>query len=89
MSAALRAGEAAVWMAGELRQGSPGTELLGVSIDTRTLGPGELFVAIAGPQHDAHAGAEEQHEEAEQQQRYDAAGHVAAVDQHVAQEERV
>ena len=34
--------------------GKPGAELLGVSIDTRTLAAGELFVAIAGPRHDAH-----------------------------------
>ncbi len=54
MSASLRAGEAARWMAGVLRQGNPDTELRGVSIDTRSLGQGELFVAIAGPRHDAH-----------------------------------
>ncbi|MFO1071688.1 MAG: UDP-N-acetylmuramoylalanyl-D-glutamyl-2,6-diaminopimelate--D-alanyl-D-alanine ligase [Geminicoccaceae bacterium] len=27
----------------------------GVSIDTRTLAPGDLFVALTGPNHDAHA----------------------------------
>ena len=54
MSASLRAGEAAAWMGGVLLQGSPGAELLGVSIDTRTLAAGELFVAIVGPHHDAH-----------------------------------
>jgi UDP-N-acetylmuramoyl-tripeptide--D-alanyl-D-alanine ligase len=31
-----------------------GTELLGVSIDSRTVNPGELFVAIHGPRHDGH-----------------------------------
>jgi len=54
MSAALRAGEAAAWMGGVLRQGAAGAELSGVSIDTRTLAAGELFFAIAGPNHDAH-----------------------------------
>jgi UDP-N-acetylmuramoyl-tripeptide--D-alanyl-D-alanine ligase len=54
MSARLRAGEAASWMGGELRQGSPAAEFMGVSIDTRTLAAGELFVAIAGERHDAH-----------------------------------
>src|SRR5580698_7023606 len=32
----------------------PGTELVGVSIDSRTVEPGELFVAIHGPRHDGH-----------------------------------
>jgi len=27
----------------------------GVSIDTRTLAPGDLFVALVGPHRDAHA----------------------------------
>jgi UDP-N-acetylmuramoyl-tripeptide--D-alanyl-D-alanine ligase len=54
VSARLRAGEAAAWMGGVLRQGSPTAELLGVSIDTRTLAPGQLFLAIVGPSHDAH-----------------------------------
>src|SRR5277367_2468076 len=31
-----------------------GTELVGVSIDSRTVAPGELFVAIHGPRHDGH-----------------------------------
>jgi UDP-N-acetylmuramoyl-tripeptide--D-alanyl-D-alanine ligase len=31
-----------------------GTELVGVSIDSRTVGGGELFVAIHGPRHDGH-----------------------------------
>ena len=30
------------------------TELVGVSIDSRTVNPGELFVAIHGPRHDGH-----------------------------------
>ena len=55
MSAQLRAADVAEWTGGVLRQGSPATELGGVSIDTRTLAAGELFVAIAGPNHDAHS----------------------------------
>jgi len=55
MSAQLRAEDVAAWTGGALHQGSPATEFLGVSIDTRTIAAGELFVAIAGPNHDAHA----------------------------------
>jgi UDP-N-acetylmuramoyl-tripeptide--D-alanyl-D-alanine ligase len=33
---------------------APGTDLAGVSIDSRTVEPGELFVAIHGPRHDGH-----------------------------------
>jgi UDP-N-acetylmuramoyl-tripeptide--D-alanyl-D-alanine ligase len=32
----------------------PGERLAGVSIDSRTVRPGELFVAIRGPRHDGH-----------------------------------
>jgi UDP-N-acetylmuramoyl-tripeptide--D-alanyl-D-alanine ligase len=32
----------------------PLARLAGVSIDSRTIGPGELFVAIHGPRHDGH-----------------------------------
>jgi UDP-N-acetylmuramoyl-tripeptide--D-alanyl-D-alanine ligase len=35
--------------------GSPPAELAGVSTDTRTLGPGSLFVALRGEKFDAHA----------------------------------
>jgi UDP-N-acetylmuramoyl-tripeptide--D-alanyl-D-alanine ligase len=54
MSARIRAQDVATWTGGALRQGSPAAEIQGVSIDTRTLAAGELFVAIAGPRHDAH-----------------------------------
>jgi UDP-N-acetylmuramoyl-tripeptide--D-alanyl-D-alanine ligase len=54
VSATFRADEAAAWMKGVLRQGRPSALLSGVSIDTRTLGVGQLFVAITGPNHDAH-----------------------------------
>jgi UDP-N-acetylmuramoyl-tripeptide--D-alanyl-D-alanine ligase len=33
----------------------PAAQLVGVSIDSRTVEPGELFVAIRGPRHDGHA----------------------------------
>src|SRR5215216_2030958 len=35
-------------------EGQGGTPLSGVSIDTRTIASGELFVAIAGPRFDGH-----------------------------------
>jgi UDP-N-acetylmuramoyl-tripeptide--D-alanyl-D-alanine ligase len=54
MSASFRARSAARWTGGELVRGSGEAELRGVSIDSRTLAPGELFVAIAGPRHDGH-----------------------------------
>jgi UDP-N-acetylmuramoyl-tripeptide--D-alanyl-D-alanine ligase len=49
-----RAAEAATWTGGALVAGAPDTAFESVSIDTRTLGPGMLFVAIRGPRHDAH-----------------------------------
>jgi UDP-N-acetylmuramoyl-tripeptide--D-alanyl-D-alanine ligase len=33
----------------------PGATVTGVSIDSRTVGPGELFIAIRGPRHDGHS----------------------------------
>jgi UDP-N-acetylmuramoyl-tripeptide--D-alanyl-D-alanine ligase len=54
MSVAFSARDAARWTGGSLVQGPGEAELRGVSIDTRTLAPGELFVAIAGPRHDGH-----------------------------------
>jgi UDP-N-acetylmuramoyl-tripeptide--D-alanyl-D-alanine ligase len=49
------AGEAVQWCGGRLRQGSEDEALQGVSIDTRSVAAGELFVAIRGEKHDAHA----------------------------------
>jgi UDP-N-acetylmuramoyl-tripeptide--D-alanyl-D-alanine ligase len=46
--------ELASWTCGTITRGSPGQRLVGVSIDTRTLDRGRLFVAIRGPRHDAH-----------------------------------
>ena len=55
MTIPFRAADAAAWMGGALRQGSPDAQFEGVSIDTRTLRAGLLFVAFRGPRHDAHA----------------------------------
>jgi len=38
---------------------APVARLAGVSIDSRTIAPGELFVAIHGPRHDGHDHVEE------------------------------
>jgi len=54
VSVPFSAGDARAWTGGELLQGDAGATLSGVSIDTRTVAPGQLFVAIAGPNHDAH-----------------------------------
>ena len=48
----LRLKEIAVWTRGVL-QGADAV-VHGVSTDTRTLGPGELFVALVGERHDGH-----------------------------------
>jgi len=42
------------WTGGELVSGSAATAFTGTSINTRTLEPGDLFVAIRGERHDAH-----------------------------------
>ncbi len=42
------------WTGGRLRSGSERTRFEGVVIDSRRAGPGDLFVAIVGPNHDAH-----------------------------------
>lgn len=55
MTIPFSAADAVRWSGGELRQGDPEARFEGVSIDTRTLRPGQLFAAIRGPRHDAHA----------------------------------
>ncbi len=40
---------------GRVIGGEPGAEAVGVSIDTRTLEPGQLFFALRGEHHDGHA----------------------------------
>ncbi|HEY5656429.1 MAG TPA: UDP-N-acetylmuramoyl-tripeptide--D-alanyl-D-alanine ligase, partial [Myxococcota bacterium] len=46
--------EAVEWSGGALAAGRADIQLRGVSIDTRSLEAGDLFVAIVGPHHDAH-----------------------------------
>jgi UDP-N-acetylmuramoyl-tripeptide--D-alanyl-D-alanine ligase len=53
--AALRLREVAAATGGHFVSGAAEAELPGVSIDSRTLRAGELFVAIAGPRFDGHA----------------------------------
>src|SRR5436190_22265347 len=39
---------------GELSNGSPATRIRRVSTDSRTVQPGDLFIALAGEKFDAH-----------------------------------
>jgi UDP-N-acetylmuramoyl-tripeptide--D-alanyl-D-alanine ligase len=48
------AADARDWTGGEILRGSPDADFTGVSIDSRSVCAGELFVAIAGPRHDGH-----------------------------------
>jgi UDP-N-acetylmuramoyl-tripeptide--D-alanyl-D-alanine ligase len=50
--------ELAAWSGGTW-QGTPPISVRGVSIDTRTLEPGALYVALKGEHHDGHAYVEE------------------------------
>ncbi len=54
MSISFEAGDVARWCRAELVQGAAATRFEAVSIDTRQIGVGALFVAIRGPRHDAH-----------------------------------
>ncbi|MDJ0849367.1 MAG: UDP-N-acetylmuramoyl-tripeptide--D-alanyl-D-alanine ligase [Myxococcota bacterium] len=54
MSVPFSAEEARAWTSSALVQGAGDTRFDGVSIDTRTVSEGDLFVAIVGPNHDAH-----------------------------------
>ncbi len=54
MSSPFRAREAAAWTGAALVRGDAERAFTSVSIDTRTLAPGSLFVAIRGEHHDAH-----------------------------------
>ncbi len=54
MTLPLRAEDTAKWTGGSILKGRSDTAFSGVSIDTRTLASGELFVAIRGELHDAH-----------------------------------
>ncbi|MBW1843286.1 MAG: UDP-N-acetylmuramoyl-tripeptide--D-alanyl-D-alanine ligase, partial [Deltaproteobacteria bacterium] len=54
MTLAFRVKDALRWTGGALVAGDVATALSGVSIDSRTVKPGELFFAIVGPSHDGH-----------------------------------
>jgi len=54
MSAPFDAGDVVAWTGAEQIAGGD-TEFDGVSIDSRRVGKGRLFVAIRGPNHDAHS----------------------------------
>ena len=47
--------EAASWLGARLDSEDPTQRPSGVSIDARTLKPGELFIALRGPVRDGHA----------------------------------
>ena len=54
MTVAFSIGDALRWTKGTLLDGDEETILSGISIDSRTIGRGELFHVIAGPSHDGH-----------------------------------
>ena len=54
MSVPFRVADCVGWTNGELLQGPDDTLLSGVAIDSRRVSTGQLFVAIVGPNHDAH-----------------------------------
>ncbi len=62
MSAALHVADVVAWSGGVLRHGDADAALTGVSLDSRTIEAGQLFVAIRGERLDGHrflAGARE------------------------------
>lgn len=54
MSAPFTAGDVVRWTGGRLLAGAATTTFTGVVIDSRQASDGDLFVAIVGPNHDAH-----------------------------------
>lgn len=54
MSVPFQVGDCVRWTNGERVQGPDDTRLSGVAIDSRRVTAGQLFVAIVGPNHDAH-----------------------------------
>jgi len=54
MSVPFTARQAAAWTGGEVVRGDAETRFTGACIDTRTVTSGQLFIAIVGPNHDAH-----------------------------------
>lgn len=55
MSFAVTAEQLCKWTQGELLRGRPDQTFSGTLIDSRQVGSEDLFVAIVGPNHDAHA----------------------------------
>ena len=54
MSRATTLEELCEWTGGEILRGRPEDRFTGTGIDSREVGDGDLFVAIVGPNHDAH-----------------------------------
>jgi UDP-N-acetylmuramoyl-tripeptide--D-alanyl-D-alanine ligase len=54
MSVSFLARDVVDWTGGDLLQGQETARFDGVSIDSRTVAPDQLFVAIQGPTHDGH-----------------------------------
>jgi len=54
LSRTLTVSDVVTGTSGRATGGPPGRPIAGVSIDTRTLKPGQMFVAIAGPNFDGH-----------------------------------
>jgi UDP-N-acetylmuramoyl-tripeptide--D-alanyl-D-alanine ligase len=54
VSARIRIADLIRWSGGALVAGDPNGECRGVGLDSRRVLPGSLFVAIRGPNHDAH-----------------------------------
>ena len=54
MSVPFHARDVVAWTGGKLARSRADARFTGTSIDTRTIGSGELFVAIVGESHDAH-----------------------------------
>jgi len=55
MSAPFSVRDVVEWTGGNLLRGDANAQLSGVSIDSRAVTSGQLFVAVAGPNHDGHA----------------------------------
>lgn len=55
MNTRFTADQVATWCNGRVVSGSPNSELEGLAIDTRKVTSPQLFAAIVGPNHDAHA----------------------------------
>ena len=54
MSAPATVAELCAWTGGQLIRGHEDQTFTGTVIDSRAVGAGDLFVAIVGPNHDAH-----------------------------------